>query len=71
MPSPLIKQNMNEKEFVIVGDGAFTMFHWMTPYIEEAGYNWTIEQNKDSYGNTIIGSYRIKINAKPSHQTTQ
>lgn len=63
---------MTEKEFVIVGDGAHKMFNWLTPYIEEAGYTWTIEQNMDSDGNVIIGSSRIKIiNAKSSHHTTR
>jgi hypothetical protein len=33
---------MEERNFIVYGDSALQMFHWLTPYIEQAGYIWKV-----------------------------
>lgn len=50
-----------ELEWVIYGDSAFQMFNWLTPYIEEAGYTWKVEQEMNSHGKITFRAWRIKV----------
>lgn len=52
-----MKLKKDSKNFIVYGDDGMQMFHWLTPYIEEAGYNWKISPEPDE-----IGKFRIEIN---------
>lgn len=40
-----------EHSYVIYEYAAERMFHWMAPFVEKAGYEWTANQYRDSEGN--------------------
>lgn len=47
---------MLDKEWIVYGDNALQMFHWLTPYIEKAGYQWVLISVPDS-----IGAWKITV----------
>lgn len=46
--------NLKERQFVIYGDSLQKLFHWLTPYIELAGFTWEIYDEPDSFGSARI-----------------
>lgn len=46
-------------QFVIYGDSALQMFHWLTPFIEEAGYKWEALPKYDEMSRLIVGAKDI------------